>query len=194
MKATGEYLDQDNFSVFFEKHYDSVYYWFLRRGLGGEASRELTQDVFVAAYRNLSSFRGEANPRTWLFQITRNIYRNHLRDRRTLKRSATEISLSEPLVDPGESGGFRTLEMPDPDTVDPEREALARESNRSLYGALSDLPHAMRQCVELRLEDFKYREIAEVMGFSVAAVKSNLYQARQRLRERLGTSEERRNS
>lgn len=174
--------ESEKFETFYQ-HYDTVFYWFIRQGLPPEIGRELTQDVFLSAFKGLEDFKENAGPKTWLLRIARNIYLNHLRDRRTQKRDGKEVSLSpsddesSPL-DPAEPG------------KGPDRILEEKERDHSLYGALAHLPSQMRQCLELRLEDLKYREIAEIMGLSIDTVKSHLHQARSRLREHLGPNGE----
>ena len=66
---------------------------------------------------------------------------------------------------------------------------IAEERLQQLREALLDLPPQMRQCVLLRLDqELKYREIAEVMNIAVNTVKSQLAQAKDRLRTRLEES------
>ena len=184
-------ISSESFEQRFRQTYDSVYYWFLRRGIDPETSRELAQDTFLAAYKSLESFRGESSFRTWVLRIARNIYRNYLRDRNTLKRGAPEVSLGSG----SESEEDEPVEIEDPKAVDPEEHLLEGEERKELHSGLESLPHQIQQCLLLRLDDLKYREIAAIQGISIGTVKSHLHQARQRLREHLGpTSEEDRNS
>ncbi|MCG8456795.1 MAG: sigma-70 family RNA polymerase sigma factor [Holophagales bacterium] len=179
-------ISSESFEQRFRQTYDSVYYWFLRRGIDPETSRELAQDTFLAAYKSLESFRGESSFRTWVLRIARNIYRNYLRGRNTLKRGAPEVSLG--------SGSQEVDDEPagleDPKAVDPEEHLLEGETRKKLHGGLDSLPPQIRQCLLLRLDDLKYREIAAIQGISIDTVKSYLHQARQRLREHLRPASE----
>ncbi len=167
----------------FHRHYDAVYYWFIRQGLPVETCRDLTQDVFCAAFKGLDQFKENAGPKTWLLRIARNTYLNHLRDRRAQKRAAQEVSLS------GSDDESRPLDPAEPGEG-PDKVLEVKERDESLHGALAHLPQQMRQCLELRLEDLKYREIADIMGLSIDTVKSHLHQARLKLRKRLGPEPE----
>lgn len=69
---------------------------------------------------------------------------------------------------------------------DPREEILARERRRKLREAVTRLPERMQRCVTLRIErGLKYREIAVIMQISIDTVKTQLYQARHRLKEDL---------
>lgn len=169
----------EDFRQLFERYYRPVVHFFVRRGFSKEESRDLAQETFLRIHRGLSGFRGEASEVTWLFRIARNIEANTLRDRDALKRRAEqEISL-DAMDDPGE---FLTT-MIEPS---PEDRLLGEETRKKIRVAVQALPKQMRRCLVLRLEDLKYREIAEVLGISLQAVRSHLWQARRRLAGLLG--------
>ncbi|MEO1084722.1 MAG: RNA polymerase sigma factor [Acidobacteriota bacterium] len=174
----------ESFPKFYKDHYDAVFYWFRRRGLQPETSRDLTQETFMAAYKGFSDFRNESSHKTWVIRIARNRFRNHLRDNAALKRKHEEAHRVET-----RDGELEPLEIEDTKAPTPEDKALEREESEALRRALHAFPTQMRQCLELRLADMKYREIAEVMDISVETVKSHLYQARQRLRKNLSDGE-----
>lgn len=171
-------MKPEDFEDFFREHYPSVLYWFRRQRLDLPTSEELTQDTMLSAFKGLQSFRGESSPKTWLLNIARNLFRNHLRNSKTQKRKARLVSLdAEPRNDGPE------LEVPDTAAPPLDEKLIEVEQKEALNGRLRELPPQMRQCLELRLKEMKYREIAVVMGLSVETVKSHLHQARGRLRE-----------
>lgn len=177
---------EECFKRIFLHYYRPVYYHFLRHGFSGEESHDLTQDTFFRLLKNLPSFRGESRFETWLFQIATNIYRNELRDRSTLKRGAPEVSLDEILeqhLAASVGHSFMPWERGGGDS--PLDDVLATEQQNMLHDALHTLPPQMRKCVLLRVQDLKYREIAEVMNVSVDTVKAHLFQARQQLKGKL---------
>ena len=160
----------------YQRYYRPVVAFFVRRGFSLEESRDLAQETFLRVFKNMDSFRGESAVETWLFQIAGNLYKNTLRSLQTQKRDAQEVSLesSETAVELGarESDALNAI--------------LSEERSQRLHEALEELPPQMRQAVFLRVGgDLKYREIADVMHITIETVKAHLYQARQKLRDRL---------
>lgn len=177
--------DQDgiNLQLLFERHFRGVAYYFLRAGVPAETANDLAQETFLRAHRGWRQFRGDANRSTWLFEIAKNIYKNWIRDGRTLKKQGTEISLDQPV---GETEDEPHPKM-DPEDSRPLADDMlqAAQDNDKLMAAIDSLPNQQRQCVQLRLQDLKYQEIATILGISVETVKSHLFQAREALREKL---------
>lgn len=178
--------EDEEFRRLFERCFRPVYYFFLRRGFPDEDCRDLTQETFLRVYRGIARFRGDASLQTWLFQIAANLWRNQVRDRKAGKRGAKEVSLD----------GAMEKGMPLPDHLSlvpgrapsgPLADALGHEEVRLMREALGKLPPQMRRCVLLRVDqNLKYREIASVMRISIDTVKSQISQARERLKRELG--------
>lgn len=167
----------------FERYAPVVSYFFARRGFGQEDCRDLAQETFLRAYRGLSGFQGDAELKTWLLRIAANVWKNALRSRQTVKRSAVKtVSLEGALVDDQVSGeGGEPLCQAD--SASPLDRVLRDESRRMLRDAVAELPPRMRRCVQLRIDrSLKYREIAAILQVSVDTVKTQLHQARQRLK------------
>lgn len=155
------------------------------RMLGDRAEAEdLSQEVFVALYHALPTFRGESKLSTWIYRITRNRALNKMKflQRRQVGRHA---DLDDPAVAAGVS---------DPDTHhtgarDPSRKLENLELRTLLERQLRELPEEQRTLVVLRdLEELSYEEIAEVTGLPLGTVKSRLHRARLELAQRLGPS------
>lgn len=173
------------FRQLFDRHGEEIFRFFLRQGLPTEDARELTQETFVRVYQGMDGFRGEATARTWVFTIARNAFRNALRHEGAAKRQGGEVPL-DPAPSPGEAD-LPEREPPDPEATDPLESVLSRERRERLRRAVEELPDRMRHCVLLRVyQDRKYREIATVLQVSIETVKSQLHQAKGRLRRRLG--------
>ena len=171
---------EDVFRDLFEENYLAVQKFFARNGMPAEECRDLAQETFLKAFSHLDSFRGEANPRTWLFRIALNHLLNARRSRTTRKREGKEVSLDLLLEAGSPSGGGGGQEEGPLDVV------LSDELSRRLREAVDLLPPQMRRCVLLRVyQDMRYREIADVLGVSIDTVKAHLYQARQVLKGKL---------
>ncbi len=179
--SPGSAADFDSaFERLFERYYRPIHGFFSNRGFGGEDCRDMAQETFLGVYRSLRDFRKDASEETWLFSIATNVWRNRLRRRSAGKRQRQEISLA--LVE----ADRQPLPSNEPGS-NPLHEALDDEKTRMLQEAIRDLPTQMQRCIFLRVEqDLKYREIATIMQISIDTVKSQLFQARARLRNRLG--------
>src|SRR5262249_15252561 len=144
---------------------------FLRDLLGDAAlAADATQETFVRAYRNLRGFRTGAAPAPWLFGIARNVSlemrRARFRARRVIATSTDDDDAKDPV-------GIGS----------PESEALDREAVRIVATAMDRLTDDRRAMLLLRLDhDLSYEEIAELMSFSVAKVKIEIFRAREILR------------
>jgi RNA polymerase sigma factor (sigma-70 family) len=193
--------DEESFRDLFTRYQHPVFSFFARRGLSVDESRDLTQETFMRVFRSIDSFRGEASFQTWLFSIATNLWRNELRHRMAEKRAAAEIPLedatrAEKAAAEAESAEGAEAEDPAEDLALVSRppkeldDILAQERTTLLRQALDELPPQMRKCVMLRIgQDLKYREIASVMQISIDTVKSQLGQAKVRLRARLSVVE-----
>ncbi len=129
---------------------------------------DVTQDVFLAAYRRISTFRGQSSIRTWLLAITRNVALN-------VRRTAFLRRVM--LVDrPGEHAKEAHPSA--------EQEALSRSDSAELWRIVMALPVKFR---EVLLLDAKYgmslAEISGVLGVPLGTVKSRLARARHKVSE-----------
>jgi RNA polymerase sigma-70 factor (ECF subfamily) len=132
-----------------------------------DLAEELAQETFLRACVGLVAFRGESSVATWLFQIARNAYLNSLR-----RPSPTRIDTDELLAIP-DAGG----------SGDPVGRYAAQEQRVLIGIALGQLPEKQRSILLLRdSEGLSYAEIADVLEISLAAVKVNLFRARNAFR------------
>jgi len=163
--------DEDAFGEFVRRHTATVHRWMVR-SVGVDDADDLTQEVFVNAYRGLSRFRGDAPPRAWLAAIADNAVKNRYRSRSRFRR-----------IFAGSADAAPTLEPPEPG-AGPEERARAGESRRVVAEALRLLPADFRMPVVLRdLEEWSYEEIAVSLDLPVGTVKSRIARGRGQLRE-----------
>ena len=158
------------FGEFVRRHTPAVHRW-MARSVGIEEADDMTQEVFLRAFRGLARFRGDAPPRAWLASIAdnavKNLYRAKSRFRRIFAGSA--VAGGEP--DPPAPG------------ADPEAAARAGESRHFVTEALKLLPVEFRMPVVLRdLEEWSYEEIAASLALPVGTVKSRIARGRGQLK------------
>jgi len=147
-------------------------------------AEEVVQDVFLTLARKIDSFEGRAALGTWIYRVTTNAA---LLKRRG-KRAQLEVSLEEHLPtfkDDGHREGDRSYLLADWSQT-PEAELLDGEARVVLARAIDQLPDAYRAVLILRdVEELTSEEAAQILGESVASVKSRLHRARMALREQL---------
>jgi RNA polymerase sigma-70 factor (ECF subfamily) len=158
--------DTRSFEALVRRHQHRFYRLAVRL-LGNRSDAEdAVQDAFVAAWRWLTEFRGEAAFSSWMYRIVINRCLVLLRSRRR----------AIPVDDLGE--------QPCPYGASPEYTAESRNRATALQRALQDLPTDQRTCWILReLHELSYEDIASIVGASPDAVRGRLYRARRTLAE-----------
>jgi RNA polymerase sigma-70 factor, ECF subfamily len=137
---------------------------------------DVTQEVFLRAFRGIRGFRRGSSLKTWLYRISVRQALNHRRW--CWRHHRQQIS-----IDADEEGKSPALELPDEDATPFER-CAARETQTAVRAALAQVPALFRSAVILRdLEGMSYEEVAEVLEVSVGTVKSRILRGRRLLRE-----------
>lgn len=165
-----------SFQGCFNTHKDRVFNTALSLLQNWEEAEEVTQDVFLAAYEALPSFRGQSTLSTWLYRITMNKALDRLKARKAQKRNGFTISLWKQ-----KDNQEQVLDLPD--FVHPGVILEQQESSKALFRAIAQLPENQQSAFVLaKVEQLSYAEIASVLKVSVPAVESLLVRARQKLR------------
>lgn len=156
-------------------------YHLARRMLGNEADAEdVTQDVLLQLVRKLDTFRGDAALPTWLHRVTVNSALNYRTKR--ARRQGKEVSdpLEEFLEDGHHAREIGRWSLP------AEESALAAEDRQVIEAAIAEMPEVYRDVYVLAdVEELSNAEVADMIGISVAAVKSRLHRARLWMRNQL---------
>jgi RNA polymerase sigma-70 factor (ECF subfamily) len=160
---------------------------FLERRVFSHTERlDLTQAIFLRIYQGLEGFRGEGSLEGWVLRIAVNVYR-HWRDRQPGGRQAVpELPFEDAseIPEPSSAAPF-----PSPSSAgSPLDRAVHRERLEALRQAIGELAPRQRLCMELFIyQERSIQEIAAALRISPETVKAHLFQARQRLWDKLHT-------
>jgi RNA polymerase sigma-70 factor (ECF subfamily) len=161
---------REAFDVIVERHRRSIYQVCYRFVNNHEDASDLAQEVFVRAWRALPRFKGDAALSTWLYRIAVNLCLNRV----SAKRLETE---------PIESDRFEDTSLEDPGA-----ELMRTERAAAVRRAIAALPDKQRAALILRVyHDLSHRQIADVLGSTVGAVKANFFHALGNLKKILGS-------
>ncbi len=140
-----------------------------------EDARDATQETFLAAFRNLRGFRGDARVSSWLHRIAVN--QCITRQRRAKVRGETALE-----DEAEKNASVFAL----PIDASPARSAEAIERNRAVRKAVVSLPPDLRQVVVMKeFEELTFQQIADALEIPLSTVKSRLYTALRQLQLRL---------
>ena len=143
----------------FEDARDDVYRYILTLGLPAPQAQEAAQDVFLRLVAALESGTEIRNMRAWLFRVAHNLA---IELRRKFQPLPMEPELEAALRD-----SARSIET----------DLIERQRMEQLSGAWVHLSDQQRQCLHLRAEGLRYREIGEVLGISISSVREFLSRA-----------------
>ncbi|MFO7694138.1 MAG: sigma-70 family RNA polymerase sigma factor [Vicinamibacterales bacterium] len=148
------------FDFIVERHQRAVYQLCFRFVRRHEDAADLTQEVFLRAYRGLRRFRGDSALGTWLYRIGVNVCLNHASARRTPETSLDDAPQIAAAGD------------------DPASSLVRAERGARVRAAVARLPRKQRAALVLRVyQDLSHGEIASVLGTTVGAVKANVFHA-----------------
>jgi RNA polymerase sigma-70 factor (ECF subfamily) len=146
-----------------------------------QEARDLYQEAFLKAYRNLGSFRFECSFYTWIYRIVSNLYLDYLRRKQVRREEPTQRTSAE-----GEE--FDLLDqLPDERAgASPEQELMRRELGKRIAKALTKLSPRERMVFEMKhFQGLKLRTIGEALNTSEETAKNTLFRATQKLRAAL---------
>lgn len=152
--------------------YDSLrpalYRYLVNGGTAPQDVEEFIQEAFLRLYRHLQDGGDDQNLRAWIYQVVHNLSCNFRKSRRRLVDATPEMweSLSQSTSDhvPG-----------------PEEQLLEKEKYVRIHDELSRLTPLQRDCLNLRLEGFRYREIGAILNVSTSTVAGSLRNALARI-------------
>jgi len=158
---------RQDFELLYEVYFPRVYRFALRRLRDAAEAEDVTQEVFLAVFHSLPSYRGTSSLLVWIFGVTRNTVNRRFRRRR----------LPTVSIDSEQASELAGSDVPLDQAVDAKRilascEAVIEKDLTPLQRRIFHLKHLRRQSI---------RTIATALGKSEDAIKANLYRMRRSL-------------
>ena len=165
--------DTDSFEVLVRRHQKATFN-LVYRFLGDyDEAAEVTQEVFLSAFKSIHQFRGDAVFSTCLYRIAFNQASTR---RKSMQLAQQRHVPLEGIELPGDGSG----------SSNPEKIAEQRETQQRVQQALNSLNQDDAAIILLRdLHDLPYEEVAHILGIPLGTAKSRLHRARRALKELL---------
>lgn len=176
--ATAEEIAAQDFSSVVQSHRPQIFRFLLASTRDYDLAETLTQECFLKAHRNWSSFRGDSSAMTWLMRIAINLQKDHWRNRRMqfwrlTQTNAVELDEASDWLPSGERSA--------------EQKLMAQERVAQVWQAVKGLSERQRTVFLLRyVEEQELSEIARATGLSEGTVKAHLSRALAKVRAELG--------
>jgi len=166
--------DVDAFEILVRRHEKAIFNLVYRMLGDYDDAAEISQEVFLSAYRAIGQFRGDANFSTWLYRIALNHATTRRKSTNLRQKRLVPLDGSE-LIDEAQIGPSESLEK--------------KELRERVQRALNELEPEDATVILLRdLQDIPYEDVARMLEIPVGTVKSRLHRARQALKVRLAAS------
>ncbi len=141
-----------------------------------EDAEDLMQDTFILAFRNLASLKENRKFQSWLFRIAQNSVFQKYRGKNPQFESLDQEG-------PGESSEIKKLAD---EVKSPEQDVLSDELEQVIQRVIDSLPEKYRQVFVLSaIHKLSYQQISEIVGRSLASVKSDIHRARVEVRDKI---------
>ena len=178
IKVSAEEIAAQEFESVVVGHRSQIYRFLLASTRDVDLAETLTQDCFLRAHSNWSSFRGESSALTWLMRIAINLQKDHWRNRRLqfwrhTRANSVDLDEASDWLPSGERSA--------------EQRMLAKEQVARVWRAVENLSERQRTVFLLRfVEELELKQIAESTGMGEGTVKAHLSRALARVRKEFG--------
>src|ERR1044072_2361168 len=164
--------DDEAFRLIFDRYARPVISFIYDMVGQRDLAEELAQETFVRAYKGIQTLRDDTKLSTWLFGIAKNVARESLRTR---WRSDSKVEMEDDGV----------MQLSDKELL-PDDQLINKELNSVIQEALSKLDEDKREVFTLKVfQQRSYEEIAEITGFSIPKLKTDLHRARAEMKRRI---------
>jgi len=162
--------DEGSFNEIVERHKKRIYYAAYRMVRNHEDALDISQEVFIRAYKSMGSFKRNSRLYTWLYRITINLCINHIKKEPSYER----VGMDEVVLESTDRWS------------NPRDSFESSQLNGQINQAVDRLPVQQKAVFMMRIfDDLRYKEISHVMGITVGAAKANYFHAVNKLREYL---------
>jgi len=168
-----EFLEDTELRRLVLEHYDQdavpILRYVLFLGVDSETGQDIVQESFLKLHKHLLSGGERQNLRAWLYRVAHNLARS--------SQISFRANRATPLSQGTDNGDLKATD------ISPEERLLADERLRQLRNGLTQLSSAQRECLLLRTQGLKYREIAEILNLSISTVGENIQRGLEKLKE-----------
>ncbi len=163
--------NQEKYAEIIERYRGKLFAYLYRLIGEKEEAEDLLQDVFIKAYRNLSSYDANRRFSSWIYRIAHNEAVNHIK-----KKSLRKFIPIDNIVSTKDKLNFSSNEE------DAQTSWIRKETNKELDDAINKLPLKYKQVLVLRYySDKSYEEIGEILGKPVNTIGTLIKRAKNRL-------------
>ena len=149
------------FNILMETYQEKVYWLIRRMVIDHDESNDISQEVFIKVWKNLSKFKGDSKLYTWIFRIATNEALTHLRKKKR--------RFFIPIVD---------VENELASTLEDDSYYSGDEIQMKLQKAILTLPEKQRLVFNMKyFEEMKYKDMSEVLEISVGGLKAQYHHA-----------------
>jgi RNA polymerase sigma-70 factor, ECF subfamily len=173
LPGEAEYLEDTSLRRLVLEHYDQEHLAIRRYlsflGVDSETGQEIVQESFLKLHEHLLAGGDRTNLRTWLYRVAHNLARN--------TQAAFRTSKTDSLPDATVAGDLPA------NAASAEQELLDAERTRRVRDAMNELSAAQKECLVLRAQGLKYRDIAEILNISISTVAENVQRGLKKLKD-----------
>ncbi len=162
--------DEGAFNEIVERHKKRIYYAAYRMVKNHEDAMDISQEVFIRAYKSIRYFNRSSSLYTWLYRITINLSINHIKRESHYEK----VDMDKVILESTDRWS------------NPRDSFESAQLNGNINQAVDRLPIRQKTVFMMRIfDDLRYDDISRVMGISVGAAKANYFHAVNKLREYL---------
>jgi len=161
-------LAEERLRALYQQLYLPVFRYLMCKTRNLGEAEDLTQETFLRFYRHLHDQHQVENPKAWLYTVAHNLAVDSMKGESQFK-------------DLGKGAWERLQDCQSPAQIDPEKKMLEHERRELLRKAVLNLTALQRECLFLRTEGLRLREIAELLQISISTVADTIRRASAKL-------------